>query len=289
MINEKELEATKLSPVKADFYQIWNELLETADKISERWSPAATNESDPGIVLLKVLTAIADKLNYTINKNTLECFMPSAAQEESMRKLCDMLGYNMKYYQSATTEIGITYRASEVSNNETSTAQYSTPQSVVLPAFTNFKNEADDVNYFIFEDIVLDNNTTKAFNIMEGEVVDCGDDTDGIISINQIDDNFRYYLPESQIAENGIFIKNINDGQVSATYWTKVENLNTQVIGTPCYKFGYDSKRNMPYIQFPEDIGTIIEDGLIIKYTRTNGANGNIKARVLSKIVLPAA
>ena len=81
MITNKELNAVKLSPTKKDFYQIWNELLETAGKISERWDPTSTNESDPGIVLLKVLTAVADKLNYNIDSNTLEAFMPSAAQE----------------------------------------------------------------------------------------------------------------------------------------------------------------------------------------------------------------
>ena len=111
--NEKELEVINLSATKKDFYQIWNELLEVAGKLSDRWDPSSTNESDPGIVLLKVLTAIADKLNYTIDKNTLEAFMPSAAQEESMRKLCDMLGYSMKYYQSATTDVLITYIGEE--------------------------------------------------------------------------------------------------------------------------------------------------------------------------------
>ena len=67
MITNKELNEVNLSPTKKDYYQIWNELLELADKISERWSPASTNESDPGIVLLKALTAIADKLNYNID------------------------------------------------------------------------------------------------------------------------------------------------------------------------------------------------------------------------------
>ena len=109
MITNKEVELTKLSPTKQDFYQIWNELLDTASKISERWDPTSTNEADPGIVLLKVLAAIGDKLNYNINKKILEVFMPSATQEESMRKLCEMLGYNIKYYRSATTDVTVSY------------------------------------------------------------------------------------------------------------------------------------------------------------------------------------
>ena len=97
MITNKELNEVNLSTTKKDYYQIWNELIELADKISERWSPSSTNESDPGIVLLKALTAVADKLNYNIDKNTLEAFMPSATQEDSMRKLTEMMGYDMQH------------------------------------------------------------------------------------------------------------------------------------------------------------------------------------------------
>ena len=103
MITKNEISSLNLSPTKKDFVQIWNELIEVASKITERWDPTSTNESDPGIVLLKVLTGIADKLNYNIDKNVLECFMPSATQETSMRMLTEAVGYNMRYYQSATT------------------------------------------------------------------------------------------------------------------------------------------------------------------------------------------
>ena len=96
MITTKELNEVSLSPTKKDYYQIWNELLELASKISTRWSPDSTNESDPGIVLLKSLVAIADKLNYNIDKNTLEAFMPSASQQESMRKLIAKYQFHIK-------------------------------------------------------------------------------------------------------------------------------------------------------------------------------------------------
>jgi hypothetical protein len=44
----------------------------------------------------------------------------------------------------------------------------------------------------------------------------------------------------------------------------------------------------LPYIQFPEDIKALMEDGLRIKYIRTNGLSGNISAKVLSKLEKPA-
>ena len=280
MITQDELNAVRLSATKKDFYQIWNELLDLASKISERWDPQNTNESDPGIVLLKVLTAVADKLNYNVDINALEVFMPSAAQMESMRKITEMLGYNIKYYQSATTNVKITY-----------TLNTSSPIQGVwkIDKFTNIKDVDDTINYVtLAERYINENEYSVEIPCIEGELIECETDNDNIVSLLQLDDNNRYYLPETQIAENGILIFNVNDGQESEP-WESVYNLNTQPLGKPCYKFGYDSKENLPYIQFPDDISNIIEDGLRIKYIRTNGVNGNISARTLYKMEKPVS
>jgi len=277
MITNKEITAVDLSPTKKDFYQIWNELLDTAGKISNRWDPTSTNEADPGIVLLKVLAALGDKLNYNIDKNILEAYMPSATQEESMRRLCDMLGYTMKYYQSATTTVNISYKGEGALPSSGKT----------IDAFTNIKNNEDDINYFTLAPITLTTEqTSKAVEVMEGELCECESDDDNIISVALLDDNYRYYLPEDKIAENGIFVQNYSDGFLSEL-WECVDNLNTQPLDKKIYKFGYSSSKQMPYIQFPEDINDIIEDGLYIRYTRTNGVNGNISAGVLTKLEKP--
>ena len=206
MITNNDISAVKLSPTKKDFYQIWNELLTTARAISERWDPTSTNESDPGIVLLKVLTAIADKLDYNIDKNILEAFMPSAAQEESMRKLCDMLGYNIKYYQSATTTVTMSY----VNTDKDLPIEH----GLTIPQFLTITNADKDINYIVINEskLISNDNKTITLDCIEGQIVACESDNDNIISMAQMDDNNRYYLPETQIAENGIFIYKVNDG-----------------------------------------------------------------------------
>lgn len=286
MITNKELNEVSLSPTKKDYYQIWNELLELASKISTRWSPDSTNESDPGIVLLKSLVAIADKLNYNIDKNTLEAFMPSATQQESMRKLTEMMGYTMKYYRAANCKVSISYKDS----NETS---LSTLNTIYFPKFINIKNEEEDVNYVTVEDFTLqESEPVRQVNALEGELVECETDTDNIISMAHLDDNNRYLLPETNVAENGIFICNIVDHAEGMSresdYWKQVDNLNTQLPGSLVFKFGFDSNENLPYIQFPDDISQLIKDGLRIKYIRTNGLMGNVSARTLCKMEVPA-
>ena len=147
MITEKELSEVSLSPTKKDYYQIWNEIIDLASKISKRWSPDSTNETDPGIVLLKALVAIADKLNYNIDKNTLEAFMPSATQQESMRKLTEMMGYSMKYYQAATCKVTFKFKSKDGSK----TLERDFSQGIIFPKYVNLKNEEEDVNYVTLE------------------------------------------------------------------------------------------------------------------------------------------
>ena len=282
MITNKELNEISLSPTKKDYYQIWNELIDLASKISDRWSPESTNESDPGIVLLKALTAIADKLNYNIDKNTLEAFMPSATQAESMRKLTEMMGYSMKHYISATCDATITYTNS---NNKSNFQIY-------FPKFVNLKDTEEEINYVTTEDFTLtDAEPARQIPCIEGELVECETNSDNIISMTHLDDNNRYFLPEMTVAENGIFITNvyeIDSTTRESESWLKVDNLNSQLPGAQVFKFGISSERGLPYIQFPDDISQIIGDGIRIRYIRSNGVNGNIKTNTLSKLEIPA-
>ncbi len=202
MINNKELNEVSLSPTKKDYYQIYNELLDLASKISDRWSPESTNESDPGIVLLKALTAIADKLNYNIDKNTLEAFMPSATQTESMRKLTEMMGYPMKHYIAATCDVNVSYNPQDKSKLDS--------YEIYFPKYVNLKDIDEEINYVTLEEFTLtDTEPLRQIPAIEGSLVECETNSDNIISMVQLDDNNRYYLPEYNVAENGIFINNV--------------------------------------------------------------------------------
>lgn len=285
MITNDELNTLNLSPTNKDYYQIWTELLETASKISERWDPSSTNEADPGIVLLKVLTAIADKINYNIDKNILEAFMPTAAQDESMKRLCDMLGYKIGYYKSATTEAIIRYSgnlADLPDNNERLP-----DEGLTIPAFTAMSNEDKSIYYLTTRECKLTNEETIVYvPCIEGQRIKCTPSNNSTVGLVNLDANNRFYLPETQVAENGIFVYGTVDSNKTCI-WERVNNLNIIPNNTKAYSFGYDSKENKPYIQFPSDISFLIEDGLEIYYIRTSGASGNISARTLTSLEKP--
>ena len=287
MITNDELNTLRFSPTNKDYYQIWGELLDTAAKLSERWDPSSTNESDPGIILLKVLTAIADKLNYNIDKNILEAFMPTAAQEDSMRRLCDMLGYSIKYYQSATADITIHYNGDTTDLSDENEEKLPL-EGLVIPAFTPISTTEKDIYYITTARALLTNSEpVVTVPSIEGQRIHCELSNDSVITIANLDDNNRFYLPELKIAENGIFVYNTSNGETQTRAWKKVDNLNTVASGSKVYTFGFDSKENRPYLQFPSDVSFLIEDGLDIYYIRTSGAAGNVSANTLTTFEKP--
>jgi hypothetical protein len=299
MITKNEISSLNLSPTKKDFVQIWNELIEVASKITERWDPTSTNESDPGIVLLKVLTGIADKLNYNIDKNILEAYMPTAAQMESMRKLCELVGYDIKYYQSAETRVRISYTGNTTDRSEDNEEKLPIPSGLTIPKFTTITNADKDITFVTTNTIPvhLTNDTPWVeVDCIEGQISQCeSTNENNLITLAQLDDAYRYYLPEIQIAENGIFVynattsvdQNNNPVLTDGTAWKQVSNLNTQSSGTRIFKFGYDSAEGRPYLAFPADVGSLIGDGLFIYFIRTSGLSGNISPRTLEVLELP--
>ena len=96
---------SSISYTNKDFQSIYNELLELIPKLTNKWDPSLSNESDPLVVLLKLNALLADKNNYNIDKNILELFPVSVTQRGNAQKIYESLGYSMAWYRSAITEV----------------------------------------------------------------------------------------------------------------------------------------------------------------------------------------
>lgn len=273
MITKDEFVIANDAPIKRDFYQMYPEALDLVKALTDKWDPQESNESDPGIVLLKLAAFFADKLNYTIDKRILEDFMLSCTQEDSMKKLCDMLGYDMHYYKSASTTLSTMWTSDMTEDGK--------DFYVFIPKFTAItSSENADVNYITTENVILTERGVKQdVLVLEGTINTLKVGDSETIRLYNLDDNKRLYLPEIMIPENGIFI--IDD---QGRDWKLVSNLYTQTAGSTVYKFGYDSNKKLPYIEFPQDIDSLIGEGFTVNYVRTTGAEGNIKAKVLNKV-----
>ena len=287
-----------LSYTNKDFNALYTELLDLADKISPKWKPSQSNESDPGVLLLKLDAIIGDKANYNIDKNILELFPESVTQYPNAREIFEQCGYIMPYYRSAEVIANINIKNTDKLIEKVNAAKTDDEfnegdeegnyinLSYKLPKFTMISDTENTAVYTLIEEVDLPyNKSVVNVKALQGTIEDYRLNNNNLITLEQLDPNNRLYFSESNIAENGIFISNSVDGKPkdNFTAWTKVDNLTTQPLKTPCYKFSVSKEGNRCYIEFPSDISTLIGEGLFIKYILTDGYAGNIGKRVLSK------
>lgn len=261
-----------------DFRTIFPELLELTKSLTNLWDPVNSNESDPGVVLLKLQAFIADKLNYNIDKNILETFPSSVTQRGNAQKLYDLLGYNMKLYESATTEV--TFKYIRGTNSKDLPLD-----SYVIPKYTQLKDDKGSIVYTLLNNatVYINNNSVgqaDTLTAIEGTYHIYTINGSELITINNLDSNNRLYFNESQIASNGIFIHNYNDDEL----WQQVDNLDNTQGGQKVYKFGVTTNLNTCYIEFPEDAASLFSEGIQLSYIISSGIAGNIGAKVLSQL-----
>ena len=100
-------------------------------------------------------------------------FITSATQEDSFRKICEMLGYNIKYYNSAETTVSVMWTGEDLPEEGELTEN--TPRYIVLPPFkTVLTNEAKDVSYVLTGNGITLTHRYEAVEapVMQGELVD---------------------------------------------------------------------------------------------------------------------
>lgn len=272
---------SNLSYTNKDFQTIYPELLDLVKKLSYKWDPSISDESDPGVVLIKLNALIADKCNYNIDKNILEAFPESVTQESNARHLFEQLGYRMHWYKGATTSITFSWIGSLEDTD------YTTDTIITIPAFTMVTDSESSIVYTTIEDanLTMDPSTPVTVQAIQGTAVRYTIDGTDLIKISNLDSNNRLYLDGYNIAENGIFIWNDNAYVQAYEDWKAVDNLAVQPIATKCYEFGITRDESTCYIEFPEDIDLLFESGIHIEYIRTNGSEGVISARVLEKFL----
>lgn len=291
---------SNLSYTSKDFEAIYPELLDLVKELTYKWDPSISNESDPGVVLLKLNAIIADKCNYNIDKNVLECFPASVTQQTNARQLFEQLGYYMHWYKSATTSISMKWSDSEHNASHVGEKLYTIPKFTTVSDYNNniiytLVGPADgtiieDSESFVVGDMNLSNNETPiVFKAIQGVPVQYSINNSTTITPANLDSNNRLYFTRTDIAENGIFITNISDDNFrdatnsGKSCWARRDNLLVENLGQYFYKFGVTLDGLTSYLEFPEDAETLFRDGINIWYITTNGEYGNVAAKTVER------
>lgn len=252
-----------MSFVNKDFNSIWTEFLELVPKLTRKWMPSEANESDPMAVALKLIAIALDKGNYAIDKSLLELYPLSLTQEASAYRVYDALNYKIRWYESARGEVTVRYVKPSYTFTDTNPS---------LEKFDMLTNSEGDVIYTVVSDTqTLTDNTTFVVDVLQGAIKDFVVNGQSMITTQNLDSENKLYFPESNVAQNGIFV--VSDDTYT---WEKVDNLPLNSGGNRVYTFGLDTVTNTCYIQFPKDVAQLCGAGFTIKYLLSEGTRGSI-------------
>ena len=292
---------SNLSYTASDFRTIYPQLLDTAKKLTNKWDPSLSNESDPGNILIKEAAIVGDKNNYHIDKSVLECFPLSATQQSSARQLYDLVGYNMHWYRSAKGQITFNLiRTIDAINTLNKLEGDNKLTSITIKAGTVVSDSSGEYVYTLLKstepiDTINKTYTTEAIQGIINPYEINGNTT---ITIDNIDENLRIYLPQNIVSENGVFVYQAGSDVSSVGYinkdieegtsaWELVDNITKYPSKSRVFEFGIDINSDNCYIQFPEDIisSDLIGSGLNIYYTTTIGVRGNLNKGLVNKFL----
>lgn len=287
MAQDKVNENQKISYTNLDFSSIYTEVINLIKQLTYRWDPSISDESDPGVVLVKLSSLIADKCNYNIDKNILETFPLSVTQNGNARQLYDQLGYYMNWYESASVPVLMSW----IGETADSTISYTIPK---FTAITDAESShiysligAEGVDGIIVSDTILPaDGKTVTVVAMEGTPVQYQFENETVITSQMVDPiSRRLYFPHSYVSQNGVFIKNTN--QENYASWKRVNNLYENAYNELRYIFGYDSNSNTCYLEFPDNYSELFGSGIEITYLVVPQDTSNVPAQALNQFLAP--
>lgn len=281
-----------LSYTNLDFSSIYTEVLDMVKQLTKKWDPSISDESDPGVVLVKLSALLADKCNYNIDKNILEAFPLSVTQDSNARQLYEQLGYYMHWYKAATVPVAISWKTTTVTEKGEAIAY-------TIPKFTTITDDNETIIYslvgtqgpddIVVSDGILYTDSSKNLNMIAYEGIPVQYTFNGrtTITANMVDNQNRLYLSSAYVFENGIFIKNVT--QDNYAEWHRVDNLYEYSYDEHRYKFGYDSATNLCYIEFPDNYAELFGSGIELVYLTfsTDESYSDVPMQFLSKFLSP--
>ena len=104
-----------LSYTSRDFNSIKEDLTNSISNLTNIWTNR--DQSDPGMVLVTLMSALGDNLSFNIDKQSLEFFGRTVSQRKNAKYVFDLLGYKMHWYKSAKLNVTVTNTSPDTTLN----------------------------------------------------------------------------------------------------------------------------------------------------------------------------
>ena len=94
-----------LNYTSKDYNSIYKDLITAIPSLTDLWTN--TEDGDPGIVLVKLMSILGDMLSYNMDKQALEYYISTATQRKNAANIYKLIGYKMHWYVSAINRITV--------------------------------------------------------------------------------------------------------------------------------------------------------------------------------------
>lgn len=260
-----------------DFIDTYEDLISIIQSSTTKWDPQATNESDPGLIIVKLLALLEDKFNYKFDMAQAQGYIDTVSDPQYAQDLFRMLGYVMKSARTSRGNIYITLKESNVA-------------PIHIPRHTVVTNATKSINFFTLKDIDIPKNTgitsSKEVPVAYGSPFQISKDGITDFTLKDIDEDGRLPLGQTNLPQNGVFIYTVGTSEgaeVLCDEWKYYDLAITATKNTKYYTIS-TLESNETYIQFPKDFDTLIGTSKIRVFaTYTEGVNSNIPERTLSR------
>lgn len=232
----------KLSYTSQDYNSILQELIEVfngSTNLETNWDNVS--EADIMFIVMSLMAAHKDILNYMLDYRILESFMSTARERSSLVRIANSFGYKVPSYKAAKA------------NFLFSNAAGSESETFTLPSFTQFTDQSNVPWVYVGNDIQITKNQTSVL-LYQG--------TGSSITINPLNinrENMTHIFSSLNIAignnANNLGVSRlVVQKENNIEVWQEVENLYTYSGADPrVYEFNVDAQ-GITYIKFLETI-----------------------------------
>lgn len=269
----------KIDYTSKDYVAILDDLINSIPGITQKWN--STDQNDPGMILVKLMSIIGDMLFFNQDMQSLEVYPNSVTLRKNAASIYKLIGYKMRWYKSATLEANVINTFSN---------------SATLPRFCTFKTDTG-ITYTTFDQYELPSNMTNngtetLVELVQGTPVtpvrtssspypEAGRSWHSIYGYNYTTDdiiNNRIYLKDNNIDQSHIIL--VDDQN---EVWELRENIYLTTDVGRFFEFGVDVNDDV-YIELVDYYTNFNINKFKIFYIKSDGESGQIYANTLKAI-----
>lgn len=282
MLPEDKIRELNLSYTSRDYASIFSDLVNSISSLTKTWT--TREETDPGIVLIKLMSMLGDMLSYNQDKQALEVFPNTVKQRKNAAQIFRLIGYKMRWFRSATTNISIHHNI--------------LPEGMtIIPRYTKFYTPNKEVCYTNYNEQIELLNMKEGIKLTQGVPVtptlintiiprSDNDPWHSVYGYNILMNDISFdtiYLRDTDIDESSIVLIDDETGTPD-NEWTLVDNINVSSITGKIFELCIDDN-NQPYLKLPSYWTTNYKiNKFKLFYLISAGSDGEIMANTLSII-----